>query len=82
MHLILSYATGRRAEGILLAVSPGRMRIVVKRLNDTIELRQDEGQWFSDDGEPVEIESWISDGCTGTAGLFSRFVPRTRTACN
>ena len=82
MHLILSYATGRRAEAILLAASPGRMRVVVKRLNDTIELRQEEGRWFSDDGEPVEIESWISDGCAGTAGLFSRFVPRTHTARN
>lgn len=82
MHLILSYATGRRSEGILLAAGPGRMRIVVRRLNETIELHQEEGKWLSDDGEPVEIESWVSDGCTGIADLLSRFVPRTHTARN
>jgi hypothetical protein len=82
MHVILKYQTGRRTEGILLAASPGRMRIVVRRRTDTLEVRLIEGCWFCDDGEPIEVESWISDGCAGVAGLFSGLVPRTVTAYN
>jgi hypothetical protein len=82
MYLILGFQTGRRTEAILLAASPGRMRVVIRRRNDTMELRHIEDRWISDDGEPVEIESWISDGYTGIAGLFSQFVPRTHTAFN
>lgn len=82
MYLILSFQTGRRTEGILLAASPGRMRIVIRRRNDTVELRLIEGRWIADDGEPVEIESWIAGEHTGIPGLFSEFVPRTYGACN
>lgn len=82
MHVILSYESGKRTEGILLAVSTGRLRIVARKLNDTLELRLTGGRWISEDGSHVEIESLISDGETGMAAFYSRFVPLTRTACN
>jgi len=82
MHVIFSYESGQRTEGILLAVSPGRLRVVVRKLNDTVEFRLTEGRWISEDGDPVEIESLISDGEIGMAGFYSSFVALTRTACH
>ena len=79
MHVILSYESGQRTEGILLAVSPGRLRIVIRKLHDTTELHLMDGRWMSEDGDPVEIESLISNGETG---FYTPFVPLTRTACN
>jgi hypothetical protein len=82
MHMILSYETGKRTEGILLAVSPGRMRVVVRERNDTVELSLIGDRWISEDGDHVEIESLIADGETGMAAFYSQVVPQTRTACN
>jgi hypothetical protein len=82
MHVILSYESGKRAEGILLAVSTARLRVVVRKLNDTLELRFADGRWISEDGSHVEIESLIADDATGMAALYTPFVPLTRTACN
>ena len=79
MHVILSFVTGRRAEGILLAASPRRMRIVVKKLNDTMELHLVDGKWITDIGDPVEIESLITDGQTDLGSFLSSF-PKTHTA--
>ena len=82
MYVILSYASGKTAEGVLLAVSPGRLRIVLRKRNDTIELRLSEGHWVSEDGDSVEIESLVSDGQPEMAAVYSRLAPMTRTACN
>jgi len=65
MHMILRYPSGRRVDGILLAASADRMRIVVRRLNETIELRLTEGQWISEHGKRLEVEGWLSDGNVG-----------------
>lgn len=62
MHMILRYPSGRRVDGILLAASADRMRIVVRRVNETIELRLTEGQWISEGRDRVEMDGWISDG--------------------
>ncbi len=82
MHVILSYESGQRVEGILLAVGVKRLRVIVRKLNETMEFHLTDGRWTSEDGDPVEIESLISDGETGLGGFYSRFVPRTHTACN
>ena len=82
MHLILNYQSGRRAEGVLLAVSAGRMRVVLQRQNDTVELRNFDGHWIADDDEPVEIESLVSDGCVEIESLLSQLAPRTHSARN
>lgn len=65
MHMILRYPSGRRVDGILLAAGADRLRIVVRRLNETIELRLTEGQWISDRGDRIEVEGWIADGNAG-----------------
>ncbi|HLK62010.1 MAG TPA: hypothetical protein VKU19_01125 [Bryobacteraceae bacterium] len=80
MHLILRYPSGRLADGVLLAAGPSRLRIVVKRLNETIELHLTQGEWVSDRGERIGIEGWLSDGNTAASNLLSQFGRKTSTA--
>ena len=69
MHVIFSDVTGAKVEGIVLAVSAVKMRVVVRKLNDTMELRLVDGVWLADDDSPVEIESLISEGAVDAAAL-------------
>ena len=62
MHLILRYPKSRRIiHALLLAATAGRMRVVVKHLKDTVEFRLVDGQWISNRGCTVEIESITTD---------------------
>ena len=80
MHLILRYQSGRRVDAILLAAGPDHLRIVVRRVYETIELRLREGQWFSEQEDPVEVDGWISDGTDRMVDFCSRLGSRTLTA--
>jgi hypothetical protein len=80
VHLILRYPSGRLIDGILLAATVDRLRIVVKRLNETIELHMAQGKWVSERGERVEIEGWLADGTQRASEFFSRFRPRVSSA--
>ena len=82
MHLILRYPSGRLVDGILLATGSDRLRITVRRLNETIELRLEQGQWISEQGERIEVEGWISDGNLGMHEFCSRIGQRVSTATN
>ena len=62
MHMILRYPSGRRVDGILLAAGADRLRIVVRRLNETIELRLTEGRWVTEHGDRIEVDGWLTDG--------------------
>ena len=72
MHMILRYPSGRRVDGILLAAGPNRLRIVVRRLNETLELHLTEGQWTSEQGDRIEVEGWLTVGNAGAVD-FSAF---------
>ena len=61
MHITFRYQTLRRVEAILLSASTDRMRFVARDENDTNELHFVGGQWFSEEGYPVEIESLVTD---------------------
>ena len=80
MYMILRFPSGRQIDGILLAASRDRMRIVSRRINETLELRRIEGKWFSDRGERVEIESWLADGQTRTRSFCAVVGERVSTA--
>jgi len=82
MHVILRNVSGQRIEGILLAGSESRLRIVLRELNDTVELTLAGGLWVTEEGDCMEIESLISDGQTGMGGWVSALGARTRTARN
>ncbi|PWU04882.1 MAG: hypothetical protein C5B51_15965 [Terriglobia bacterium] len=57
MHLIILDSTGGRHEAILLAASGTCMRIVIRGVPDTVELRRAGRGWRCEEGEPVELES-------------------------
>jgi len=80
MYMMFRYASGRRAEAVVLSSSRERMRIVVRNCNDTIELRLVGGRWVPPSGNPIEIESLIADNHTATAGGFPARYARTLSA--
>jgi hypothetical protein len=73
MHLILCDSAGRRVEGLLLAASKYRLRVVRRGASDVTELRQEFGQWMFDTGEHIELEALTTDG-TYQVGCI---IPRT-----
>ena len=56
--------TGERTEAVLLATGDNRMRVVVRGQKDATELRLIQDQWVSEDGDTIDIESFISAGET------------------
>ena len=78
MHLTISFSDGRRVDAVVLAVSADRMRISIPGIDDATELRATQGAWFTETGEPVEIESIIllADG----RSLFPEIRPAVRGA--
>ena len=79
MHMIISFRDRRRVEAIVLALSADRMRIILPDCEDAVELRQAQGVWTSEDGEPIEIESMIA-GTDMSALLSSLSAPEQATA--
>jgi len=59
MNIIMRYENGRRIEGVLLSMDENHFRVVVRRLNETLEFEQVEGVWMGGNGTLVEIESII-----------------------
>jgi hypothetical protein len=80
MHMILRYPSGRRVDGILLAAGPTRLRIVVQRLNETLELHLSAGQWTTEEGNPVEVDGLLTDGHRSLGGFCSHISQRVSTA--
>ena len=60
MHIIISYPTGLRIEGVLLSASHDRMRVIVPHDKETLELRLVAGCWETETGEAIEVESILS----------------------
>ncbi len=67
-------------DAILLAATADRLRIVVKRLNETMELHLAQGQWVSERGERIQIEGWLADDTQRSVQFCSRFQPRVSSA--
>jgi len=59
MRMILQYEDGRRADALILATSPDRLRVIFRDARDTAELRLLEKQWMSEDGDAVDIEALL-----------------------
>lgn len=80
MHVILRLTTRECVEAILLSATADRMRVVMRNLADTLDLQLVDGQWVSDRGSPVEIESLITDDPHAVARIWHEARPRTGTA--
>ena len=59
MLVMVRCDSSRRIEGLLLAMDETRVRIAVRRLNETLEFHRVNGFWFGDKGSAVEIESIV-----------------------
>jgi len=78
MYLTILDSNGGRREGILLAAGELKMRVGFRGCTDTVELLRTGGQWVSDDGEPVELESLVADASLG--GFYSEMGARALAA--
>ncbi len=80
MHMILRYPSGRRVDGLLLAAGPETLRVVVQRLNETIELHLTNGQWTTEDGNTVTVDGWMTDGHRDLGSFCSHVGQRVSRA--
>jgi hypothetical protein len=60
MYLILSDATGKRYECMVIAGDVDRMRVAFCGGEDAVELTRRQNHWISDDCGPVEVESIVA----------------------
>ena len=58
--ILIEYASGRVAEGILMSLQGDRMRIAVRDHDDAIECHLVGGVWITDDGEPVKFKCTLA----------------------
>ena len=82
MYLTISFADGRMLEAVLLAVSRDRMRLAIQGRAETAEFRLVDGEWTSEEGEKIELESLVSDGSLDLAEFGGNLFPRTSAARN
>lgn len=80
MHVILRLTTRQCVEAILLSATADRLRVVMRNLADTLDLHRVDGQWVSDRGSPVDIESIITDDPGAVARIWQDARPRAGTA--
>jgi hypothetical protein len=74
MRVIIRYLTGRRVEALLLSASSRKMRVVVPRLNETLELSLHDSRW-NEGTQTVEIEAWMSDGSVAAGRIVEQAAP-------
>ena len=80
MLLSMKDSAGRTLDAFVLAVSPNRMRLAVRDFSDALELNYAYGEWKTEDGLTIEIESILTDGRRLDQEIFDRCFGRVRTA--
>ena len=77
MQVRITTWTGTKLNGVALAVHGPTMKVAIPECDDTVDFRFQGGQWFSEQGEPVEIKPRLAgdpdgpdspDGLGGGAG--------------
>ncbi len=79
MYVMISTNDRQATGALLLAVSKTKMRLAVPGQADAVELELIQGQWTTETGDPVTLDSVIQDGDFDLLALSSVF-PRTMTA--
>jgi hypothetical protein len=70
VKVLLIYGGGFQREGLLLAVSPERMRVMMPGMTDVLEFRRIDGVWVGESGAAVEIAAaGLLEVPEGTEGL-------------
>jgi hypothetical protein len=57
MHVILCDPSGHRHEGIVLAASRYRLRVMLRGDSDITEIRREFDQWIGERGEQLTVEA-------------------------
>ena len=73
--VIMHISAGRTMEGVLLEMTPDRMRVSIPGSEDTLELRRSDGAWRLEDGTLVEFDALLNDGVSSgeeLAGVYPR----------
>ncbi len=78
MYLMMRYLDGTTIDGVGLAISKDRIRLVVPGSFDTIELRREYSQWMNEAGEPVEFAALLPE--PGEFEFFAGLYPRVMCA--
>lgn len=79
LSVILTFCSGRVAEGLLLVMNQDSMRVVLKGVGDAVELRRVEGAWLAEDNHPVDFDVLLTGG-RGNIDLYEEARPRVMTA--
>jgi hypothetical protein len=80
MYIILKNEIGGTREGVLLAAGRNVMRIILRGLSDTLELRLCDGTWIAGGGEKFEIGALVAYTDQAMSDLGSALRARTLTA--
>jgi hypothetical protein len=80
MLLSMKDSAGRTLDAFVLAVSPNHMRLAVRDFSDALELNYAYGEWKTEDGLVIEIESILTDGRGLDLAVFDRSLNQVRTA--
>ena len=80
MLLSMKDSAGRTLDAFVLAVSPNHMRLAVRDFSDVLELNYAYGEWKTEDGLAIEIESILTDGRRLDLAIFDRSLNQVRTA--
>lgn len=79
LSVILTFCSGRVAEGLLLVMNQDSMRVVLKGDGDAVELRRVKGTWRTEDHHPVDFDVLLTGG-HGNIDLCEEAKPRVMTA--
>jgi hypothetical protein len=80
MLMTIRYQSGLRAEAVVLAASRERMRVAIDSQDDTIELREVEAHWYTEEGAEIEIEALIPVAGVDVSPFCTTVYPRTIAA--
>jgi hypothetical protein len=80
MYIILKNETGGTTEGVILAAGRNVMRVSLRGLSDTVELRLSDGTWTAGGGDKFELDALVADTDQAMSDLGSALRARTLTA--
>ena len=80
MRMTIRYQTGLRAQAVVLAANHEVMRVAIESQRDTIELRNVDACWHTEDGAEIEIEAFIPIAGTEVSVFCAAVYPRTNVA--
>jgi hypothetical protein len=65
MQITISFRPGFDVEGVVLSAAGARLRVAMRDWDDAAEFQCHGGQWFSENGDPVQI-AWPESFCLAT----------------